>query len=118
MPSLRPQTVSRTLRAAGHGLVFPDRKRDGVSVQTWDQDHVVIRFSYTTPQLDIAQIMAEVISTLVTNQYLVTHLECSTSKLYGLVVVTRKPYTLPCFQSSNCILSNGHKGKCQLDYGD
>ena len=88
--SFTPQLVSRRLRAAGHQLVYPDRRRDGVSVSRWSSDQVLIRIAFSEPRTDLCMIAAELISTCVTFDWYVHRIEMSPGRTYGTITIMKE----------------------------
>jgi hypothetical protein len=89
---LPAQLVSRRLRAAGHQLVFPDRKRDGVSVSQAGTYGVTVRASYCVPLPDMPELLGELVTSLTRLGYAIK-LEYSGSLEYASILVTRPEST-------------------------
>lgn len=88
MRKLTAQQVSRRLRAAGHRLVYPDRKRDGVSVRQFTDVAVSVQASFCTPYVEMPQLLGELVTTLINLGYAI-QLEHQGSREYAVILVRR-----------------------------
>jgi hypothetical protein len=62
---IKAGNVSRLLKRSGHTTVFPDRRREGMSVRQAGSDTAVsVQLSYDTPHPDMPDVVDEVLSTL------------------------------------------------------
>lgn len=59
----RASNVSRRLREAGHALVFPDHKREGMFVRNVGDD-VFVTITWDDPQPDIQEQVDDVVKSL------------------------------------------------------
>lgn len=66
---IRAQNVSRRLREAGHVLVFPDRKRDGVTVRQSGADAVAVEASYAGGWPHLPDVTGALVTTLMRYGY-------------------------------------------------